>query len=183
MLKMSISKTLAANYISLVFVGWVIASPLWGIFSNYIGRRKTPMYISSIGCLISSLIFIYMPLKSHWPLELALFAFGFFSAAFLPAFSVATELCNRRYVATGLSFMNMMNMIGIALVQPAIGFLLDRAWTGTLSNDIRIYSLNAYQTSLIILPVGIFIALLILPFIRETYCASVYKDNFKSSKK
>lgn len=183
MLKMSISKTLAANYISLVFVGWVVASPLWGIFSNYVGRRKTPMYFSSIGCLISALIFIYMPMTQHWPLQLSLLTFGIFSAAFLPAFSVATELCNRRYVATGLSFMNMMNMIGIALIQPAIGFLLDNAWTGLMANDVRVYSLGAYQASLVILPIAIFIALIILPFIRETYCVSVYEESLNSSKK
>lgn len=182
MIKLSISKTLAANFISLVFVGWVIASPLWGIFSNRIGRRKVPMLIAAVGCLISSLIFIYLPTTRHWPIEVALFAFGIFSSAFLPAFSVATELCNRRYVATGLSFMNMMNMIGIALVQPAIGFLLDKAWTGEMANDVRIYSLDAYQSSLIILPIAIAIALALLPFIRETYCVSVYEDSLKSQK-
>lgn len=182
MLKLSISKAIAANYVSLVFVGWVIASPLWGIFSNWVGRRKTPMTIASVGCLISSLIFIYMPMPSHWPIQIALFAFGIFSAAFLPAFSVASELCNRRYVATGLSFMNMMNMIGIALVQPAIGFLLDNAWTGQMSNDVRVYSLGAYHSSLVILPVAILISLLLLPFIRETYCVSVYEESSKSKK-
>ena len=183
MLKMSITKTYAANLISLVFIGWVIASPLWGIYSNYVGRRKTPMIIASIGCLISSILFIYMPIgSSDWLVKVALFAFGLFSAAFLPAFSVASEICNRRYVATGLSFMNMMNMIGIALVQPAIGFLLDKAWTGNMQNDVRIYSLEAYQSSLMILPIAIFIALLIVPFIRETYCVSVYGDSADATK-
>ena len=183
MLKMSMTKTVAANTISLVFVGWVIASPLWGIFSNRIGRRKTPMYIASIGCLISSVYFIYAPMTGYFSLQLSLFAFGIFSSAFLPAFSVATELCNRRYVATGLSFMNMMNMVGIALVQPAIGFLLDNAWSGEIANNVRVYSLSAYQSSLIILPLAILSALIILPFIRETYCVSVYEDSLKSSKK
>lgn len=183
MLKMSMSKTMAANAISLVFVGWVIASPLWGIFSNRIGRRKTPMYIASVGCLISSIVFIYVPLNHYLPLQVALFAFGIFSAAFLPAFSVASELCNRRYVATGLSFMNMMNMVGIALVQPAIGFLLDKAWTDQMAQGVRVYSLSAYQSSLIILPLAILAALIILPFIRETYCVSVYEDTVKKTPK
>jgi MFS family permease len=183
MVKMSISKTLAANFISLVFVGWVIASPLWGIFSNYVGRRKVPMTIGSVGCLITSLIFIYAPLTEQLPLQFSLFAFGIFSAAFLPAFSVASELCNRRYVATGLSFMNMMNMIGIALIQPAIGFILDKAWTGQMVNDVRVYSLSAYQSSLMVLPIAISISLILLPFIRETYCVSVYEKSPKLSKK
>ncbi|MCW8397689.1 MFS transporter [Legionella sp. PATHC038] len=174
MTKMEITKTTAANYISLVFIGWAIASPLWGIFSNRIGLRKPPMYIGSIGALICSTIFIFAPISNEIYMELLLFAFGIFSAGFLPAFTVAKELCNKKYVATGLSFMNMMNMIGIALAQPLIGFILDRMWKGELNGNVRVYPLEAYYTGLAILPIGMLIALIILPKIKETYCQSVH---------
>ncbi|WP_392537393.1 MFS transporter [Legionella sp. 227] len=174
MTKMEITKTTAANYISLVFIGWAIASPLWGIFSNRIGLRKPPMYIGCIGALICSTIFIFAPISNEIYMELLLFAFGIFSAGFLPAFTVAKELCNRKYVATGLSFMNMMNMIGIALAQPLIGFILDRMWKGELNGNVRVYPLEAYYTGLAILPIGMLIALIILPKIKETYCQSVH---------
>lgn len=172
--KMEIAKATAANYISLVFIGWAIASPLWGIFSNRIGLRKPPMYIGCIGALICSSFFIFAPTKSALAMEFSLFAFGIFSAGFLPAFSVAKELCNKKYVATGLSFMNMMNMIGIALAQPLIGLILDKMWQGQLSGTVRVYPLEAYYTALAILPMGMFIALIILPRIKETYCQSAH---------
>lgn len=173
MFKMHLAKATAANYISLVFVGWAIASPLWGIFSNRIGRRKPPMYIGCIGALISSMVFIYAPIKSGWMMELLLFVFGVCSAGFLPAFAVAKELCSSRYVATGLSFMNMMNMIGIAVGQPLIGYILDKLWQGNIVDRVRVYPMEAYHTGLAILPLGMFIALLILPKLHETYCKSV----------
>jgi MFS family permease len=173
MFKMNLAKTTAANYISLVFVGWAIASPLWGIFSNRVGQRKPPLYISSVGALITSLLFIYAPIQSGWVMQLLLLGFGIFSAGFLPAFAVAKELCSARYVATGLSFMNMMNMVGIALAQPIIGFILDRLWQGEIQHKVRIYPLEAYHLALAILPGGILIALLILPYVRETFCQSV----------
>lgn len=171
MAKLNIDKTIAANYISLVFVGWAVSSPLWGVFSNRIGRRKPPMYIGTIGALFCSLMILYAPV-SHSFIETLLFLFGVFSAGFLPAFAVAREICNNRQVATGLSFMNMMNMIGIALAQPLIGFMLDQFWSGQLVDNVRIYSLQAYQQSLLIMPIGIFIALIILPKMQETYCQS-----------
>lgn len=174
MTKMAIAKSTAANYISLVFIGWAIASPLWGIFSNRIGLRKPPMYIGCIGALICSTLFIFAPINSSLLMESLLFAFGLFSAGFLPAFTVAKELCNKKYVATGLSFMNMMNMVGIALAQPLIGYILDQMWGGQLSGTVRIYPLVAYQTALGLLPAGMLIALLILPKIKETYCQSVH---------
>ena len=173
MFKMNLAKATAANYISLVFVGWAIASPLWGIFSNRIGLRKPPMYIGSIGALITSLLFIYAPITSGWIMQILLFLFGIFSAGFLPAFAVAKELCSKRYVATGLSFMNMMNMVGIALAQPIIGFILDRMWQGQIHDKVRVYPLEAYFIALALLPAGILISLLILPRIKETYCQSV----------
>ncbi len=173
MFKLHIAKATAANYISLVFVGWAIASPLWGIFSNRIGRRKPPLYIGCVGALICSTIFIYAPLSSGWEIEIFLFAFGIFSSGFLPAFAVAKELCSKKYVATGLSFMNMMNMIGIAIGQPAIGYILDKLWQGEVVDKVRVYPIEAYHVALALLPLGMLIALFILPKLNETYCRSV----------
>jgi MFS family permease len=172
MAKMGFTKATAANFISLVFVGWAIASPLWGIYSNRIGLRKPPLYIGCIGALITSILFIYTPGISSWFLAILLLAFGIFSSGFLPAFAVAKEICNKRYVATGLSFMNMMNMIGIALAQPLIGYVLDKSWAGSVIDGVRYYPVSAYQTALMLLPAGIFVALLIMPFLKETYCHS-----------
>jgi MFS family permease len=171
--KMIITKSTAANYISLVFVGWAIASPLWGIFSNRIGLRKPPLYIGSIGALMCSSLFIFLPIESSVLMGIVLFFFGLFSAGFLPAFSVAKELCDKKYVATGLSFMNMMNMLGIALAQPLIGLILDRMWEGTMQGTVRLYPIAAYHTALSILPLGMLVALLILPKVKETYCQNV----------
>lgn len=173
MLKMHLAKATAANYISLVFIGWAIASPLWGIYSNTIGRRKPPMYIGCVGALITSSLFIFSTFKTHLLMQLLLFAFGVFSAGFLPAFAVAKELCCKNYVATGLSFMNMMNMIGIAIVQPIIGFILDKLWTGEIVDKVRVYPLEAYHIALALLPIGMLLALLILPKLKETYCKNV----------
>lgn len=174
MFKMQLAKATAANYISLVFVGWAIGSPLWGVFSNKIGKRKPPLYIASTGAFICCVTFIYSSIQSTFFMQLFLFLFGIFSSGFLPAFAVAKELCDKRYVATGLSFMNMMNMIGIAISQPLIGFILDKMWQGQLVNSIRVYPLEAYYIALAILPAGILVSLLILPCIKETYCHNVF---------
>ncbi len=176
MLKLNIDKETAANAISLVLVGWAIASPLWGIFTNYIGRRKPALYLSAIGSLITLSIVIYMPISKNM-IELLLLMFGIFSAAFLPAFSIARDICEGPYVATGLSFMNMMNMIGIALAQPLVGYFLDQLWQGQIEHDIRIYSLAAYQQALSLLPVGLLLAMCFVPFIREVSPKTIAKNS------
>ncbi len=173
MLKTNIAKAVAANYVSLVFIGWAVASPLWGAISNRIGLRKPPLYIGALGALISLSLVIYAPIHSAWMMQGLLLAFGIFSAGFLPSFSIAKELCSQQYVATGLGFMNMFNMVGIAFAQPFIGYILDKMWAGELMNNVRVYSLDAYYIGLSILPLGLFFALLLVPFIRETYCHDI----------
>lgn len=175
MLSMHLSKPIAANYISLVLFGWAIAGPLWGIYSNKIGLRKPPLYFGCIGALITSSLVIFGSLHSKILVQILLFSFGIFSAGFLPAFALAKELCNQKYVATALSFMNMMNMVGIAIVQPAVGFILDGLWSGQMADQVRVYTVANYQIALGVLPAGMLIALLLLPLIRETYCKVAVK--------
>lgn len=177
MYKMHLSKTVAANYISLIFVGWMIASPLWGIFSYRIGRRKPPMLIGCIGTLITSTFFIYAPTEQGWAIQLSLFLFGIFSAAFLPAFAIAKELCNKRYVATGLGFMNLMNTLGVAIAQPLTGYIIDKYWQGEMLNQVRIYPLEAYHIALALLPLGMLVSLISLTRVRETYCRNVHDEH------
>ena len=64
-------------------------------------------------------------------------------------------------------------MVGIAIVQPAVGFILDGLWSGQMADQVRIYSVSNYQMALAILPIGMFVALLLLPMIRETHCRAV----------
>ena len=173
MLKMKLSKAAAANLISLVFVGWAIASPLWGLYSNRIGLRKPSMYIASVGALVTLALFIYFPVGHGFLLKMLLFSFGVFSAGFLTAFSIAKEVCNKNYVATGLGFMNMLNMVGVAIAQPMIGLVLDKQWDGAMLNGARLYPLKAYYIGLSILPIGMVLAFLLLPFIKETYCRHI----------
>lgn len=170
MLSMNLTKAVAANYISLVLFGWAIAGPIWGIFSNRIGLRKPPLYIGCIGALTTMSLIIFAGIQNKFLVQVLLFSFGIFSAGFLPAFALAKELCNQKYVATALSFMNMMNMVGIALVQPAVGFILDGLWSGEMTDQIRVYTVANYQIALGILPIGMLIALFLLPMIRETHC-------------
>ena len=69
--------------------------------------------------------------------------------------------------------MNMMNMLGIAIAQPLIGFILDCMWRGEIIDKVRIYPIEAYHAALSILPIGILISLIIFPFIKETYCQHI----------
>lgn len=165
------SMTEAAGLISVMYIGWVIGSPLFGGLSDRLGRRKVPLYISSIGTLICLSCVLYLPISSIYILGPLLFLFGFFTCGFVPSFSILRELHPARASGTALGFMNMINSLGAALAPPAIGILLDLLWSGGLQADgTRLYTLGNYYTALAALPVLILIALLLLPLMKETFC-------------
>lgn len=164
-----ISRPVAAGMISFVFIGWVIGSPLWGWLSDRWQRRKLPLVISSIGTLLTLTTVIYL---NHLPLFIVnalLLGFGFFSGSFLPAFSIIKEINPPPYNATALGFMNTLNMTGGALAQPLIGYILDLNWDGGLENGARVYQMADYHLALLLVPIMLVLALLLLPFIKETY--------------
>lgn len=168
-----LERPIAAAIISMSFIGWMIGGPLGGWYSDRIGRRIPPLYIASIGTLIALTVLIYKPNLSLPTLYLLLFAFGFFSSWFLPAFSIIREINRASINATALGFMNMINMVGGAVGQPLVGFILDLFWEGKMLEGTRLYTAANFHVALLALPIMMAISILILPWIRETYCRTV----------
>jgi len=161
-----ISRPSAAGIISTLFIGWAVGAPLTGFFADHLNKRDLTLLIGTLGALLTLSLFIYI----HMPLFLlgcTLFAFGFFSSGFLPSFAIVQEINPAENSATALGFMNMINMLGGALGQPFIGYLLDLMWHGQLNNGSRVYSAITFQTALSTLPLCILAALFLLLLIRK----------------
>jgi MFS family permease len=167
-----ISLTTADFIISILFIGWAVGSPLFGAFSDRIGRRKPPMYIGSAGALVSILLFLYIPHASNLSLIIYMFFFGFFCSGFIVGFSVIRESHARSFSGTSLGFMNVINTLGAAAAPSLIGAFLAIFWNGTKVDGLAIYSAGNYYAAMATLPVFVLISLVILPFIKETYCKS-----------
>ena len=163
-------RTDAANILALIFVGWAIGSPLLGRLSDKIQRRKPIMIFSSVAALILMSLMIYAHDLNLWQLQSLAFAYGFSYSGFLLAFSVSKETNSLAISATTFGFMNMLNNLGGAALQPIIGLILDKTWDGTLVNNTPLYSLENYHVALSIIPIVLAASIGVIPFIRETYC-------------
>lgn len=164
-----LSRPTAAGMISFIFIGWAIGSPLWGWLSDRWQRRKPPLIIAAVGALLTITAIIYINTISLLSINILLLSFGLFSAGFLPAFSIVKESNSQQYNATALGFINTLNMVGGAVAQPLIGYILDYRWTGLTAKGIRAYQLANFHVALLIIPIMLGLALLTLPFIKETY--------------
>jgi hypothetical protein len=65
-------------------------------------------------------------------------------------------------------------MLGPMLLQPAVGWVLDRQWQGTMVGDARIYELNAFRAGFSFMLAWAVLALICVVFSRETNCRQVH---------
>ena len=68
---------------------------------------------------------------------------------------------------------NMGNMLGVVLLQPGIGWVLDRYWDGQLVNGAHVYSVAAYHVGFMLLSGWAVLSVLLIAMTRETYCKPV----------
>jgi len=160
----------ADSIITVLFIGWAVGAPLFGALSDRIGRRKPSLYMGSIGAFIFILLFIYQPHVSVTMLKCYMFLFGFFCGGFIVSFSVIRESHPWHFSGTSLGFMNLVNTVGAAASPLLVGILLDTYWDGTMVNHVQVFSAATYYKAITILPIFVGLSLLILPFIKETYC-------------
>lgn len=171
-----LSKTTAAELNSMLFFGWVFGAPLSGIIVHLLNSHKVVMLISSIGSFLFMVAIIYfnnLPLHTYYYLT---FCLGLFSSFFLPSFTLMRLIHSKEMAGAALGFMNMANMVGGALGQPLVGYLLDTSFkyqntNGVLkalekTNDMP-YNIFDYHIALSILPLMMLVSIVLWFFIEE----------------
>jgi sugar phosphate permease len=162
----ALTRTKAAALSSLVFIGIAVGGPLNGWLSGKLGKRKPVMLLGCLGAFLSFVLLIYAPLHSYPLIMTLLFCFGFFTSSMLLAFSINTEHNSTAVTGVVIGFTNMLVMMGGTIFQPLVGYFLDISQPGIITR----YSLPEYQHALILLPLCQLGALILLFFIRETFC-------------
>lgn len=158
----------ASSITMMVFFGWIAGGPTFGWISDTLKRRIAPMMVATVFTLLimSAVVFMDMTL-GH--MKLALFGLGFFSSAFVIGFSVVKELTPPDLTGTAVGFLNTLNTLFSAIIIPVIGKILDNLSTGVLVNGLPHFDEHMFRTAFIAFPVCLFIALVILPLVKETH--------------
>lgn len=159
----------AAGAVSMIFIGWLISSPIAGWISDRIGRRKPIMLVSVIASLICMASILYLPSLSKTALFCLLFLYGLSNVGVATSYAIACE-CNPRPIAgTSMSFANMASVIIGALFQPIIGWILDLQWSHKFVEGARYYSAHDFRMAMLLLPLCFVISLIAWYFLQETF--------------
>ncbi len=171
----SLSKTNSAHVVSLIFFGFAAGAPIWGWLSDFISNRKKVMFVGTILSTIAFCFVLYFPI-SVWQLSVLMFAFGFFISSFLVCFTMIREINAPAVAATAIGFMNSFDALLGALSDPLTGKFLDMGWQGKIVDGVRIFSVTTYKWALTTVPIYLIAAIVILFFVKETYCKSSYPN-------
>jgi len=160
----------AAGYCALMLVAWGLGGPLLGAWSDRRKRRK-PLYIGGAAIATAGCTVLFMvPDLPRWLLGSLLAVTGLASGAIMIGFAYAKESAPAALSGTTGGVTNMGNMMGGMVMQPAVGWVLDRMWQGQLSQGVPIYGYDAYRAAFSLMLAWLLISIALAALTRETYC-------------
>ena len=168
--RFGVETTTGAAVCSLMIICWAVASPICGHLSDYFGRRK-PIYLG--GTIIATLGWSAMFYVEVLPMPVFLVIASitsFASGCVILGFAYGKESVPVRFLGTISGTVNIGNMIGPTLLQPAIGVMLDRKWTGEMLEGSRVYSTAAYESAFLLFIAWLVLACILISFTQETGC-------------
>lgn len=160
---------------SLLLISWAFGGPVLGALSDRIGRRK-PLYVA--GCCVSCAgwaLVLFMPHWPVWALSMLVSIVGFASGAMIIGFAFVKESVPPSLTGTVSGVCNMGVMTGPMVLQPVMGWVLDRKWDGTMEAGIKVYHLGAYQSAFSLMMIWSILAAILICFTTETHCTQMVK--------
>jgi sugar phosphate permease len=169
------TKVQAAGILFVGQLAYMIAGPLNGILSDKLRLRKTLFSVYTLIGLSGWLAFLFWnggkpPL---WGVYLVVILIYVGSSSVFMAFAYTREVNPPALTGMAAGVVNVGNFLGASLMQPLVGLMLEKYWTGTMVNGIKIYPLKAFQVGFICCAVAIGIAWLATLFMVETNCENI----------
>ena len=155
---------------STLLICYAAGAILLGILSDRIGLRKPVMLAGSVVALLCWIPILFFPGLPVWLLVSMVILVGLASGSVTIGFAFVKESVPSRFAGTVSGVYNMGSILGAMILQPAIGWLLDLSWKGTIAGGARIYALAAYRSGFVLIIAFSLLSALAIGFTAETHC-------------
>jgi MFS family permease len=167
--RLNIGTEQASMINGMLFLGAIVGAPLVGWISDKIGLRIMPMKVGVLASMLILLSVLYLPVSLN-VMSVLFFLLGFFTSAQVISYALVAESSSPVMTATAVSVISILTQGGYLLYQNLFSNLLTHHSSMNLIGGVPVYPLAAYQHAALILPVGLFIAFLLLLGLKETHC-------------
>ncbi|HYM30135.1 MAG TPA: MFS transporter [Candidatus Cybelea sp.] len=164
-----LSHAAAANLNALLLVGWGLGGPLIGSITDRIGWHRPPL----VGSLaVAALGWLDLAFVSALPVPVigAIYLLiGIASGGMLISYSMCRAYTSPELASTATGLANTIMIGAGAVLQPAMGALLDLQWRGLSFEGVRIYSSGAFGHAILLFPAWQAVSILMALLLPEVY--------------
>lgn len=167
-------RAVAALHTTWLLVGFALGSFVAGTLSDRLKRRK-PVMLGGIGLYL--LCWLPWVLQLHLPVAVALalfFLMGLGAGGFTLAWAVAKEVNRPALSGMATSVVNTGAFLGAALLQPLVGWIMDRGWDGRMADGVRLYAAADHRAGVLLLFLVALAGFAGALTVRETHCRHVH---------
>ncbi len=155
---------------SAMLIAWALGGLVYAALSERLRRRRAILGGGLVATTALWSIVVLVPALDRTLLVALLVGVAFAAGAFIVSFAFAKESVPPHLAGTVSGIANMGTMLGGMVMQPLVGFMLDRHWNGALVAGSRVYDFAAYRASFALTFVWCAASLVLLAFMRETHC-------------
>lgn len=135
----------AANHTSAALASFAVSAVLLGHWADRLGRKR-PFLLGGLALFALGWVILLVcdTLPSPWS-YLVFVLLGCTGTSFTLLWACAKDACPQQYAGMSTSVVNAAQFLGVGLLQPAFGWLLDRGWQGGMHEGVRLYSAQDYR--------------------------------------
>lgn len=141
---------------AMIFLGAGLSCPLFGLLSHYFTNRRRLMILSCWSTAFFMLLILFLPSQNSLLVALIMFVIGLCCGAYMLAYTISNELALPQQRSTCAGFTNTLAMLTAPLLQPLVGFILDR------HAHLGILTVVDYQYALLVIPLSLILASLLV---------------------
>ncbi|GAB4120183.1 MAG: MFS transporter [Sideroxydans sp.] len=159
----------ATDHTTWLLAGFAIGAFFIGTLSDRLGRRKPVMFAGALIYCLCWLPLLFGMQMGTWASHTLFLLMGLSAPSFTLSWSCAKEVNPPALSGMATSVVNVGAFLGTAIMQPLVGWAIDRAHAGSTAP----LGLADYQAGIAIMLGFSLMSLVAIAFIRETYCKYV----------
>ncbi len=163
----------ASGYITVLLLAFAFGCVFFGWLSDRLKLRKAVLVGGNLGYLLLWLVFQSAMPSGGFSLYLLMGGLGVLAGASTLGFAVSKESNDPHSSGVAVAVVNMGTFVGVSVMQPLFGWLLDARWRGALEDGVRVYGFDDYQEATLLMVAFALLGFLASLFTRETRCQNI----------